>query len=268
MSEERSARMSSVVGEAGTVLGNVNGSGDLEVRGRVQGAIYLDGRVLVTESGVVQGGIEATHITVQGRVQGDLIASDSVMVGAFGRVEGNLSAPRIGIEAGARVRGILRAGDEEEAPSTERREPTRTAAAVERSAERAPPERAPPERAPLERAQEVRPSVDAAHPADKTREKRRPRRPKKPRPPLPTDATQASAVSHAAPAREQSDDANQIRLRPPKKTLGQDSTPAKRSAPPAEAVEAISPPAKKKTRKRGAPTMPTFVKGTKGHKRG
>src|SRR5690606_24722505 len=70
------------------------------------------GRVLVAESGTVQGGIEATDIAIAGEVRGDLTASDGVEVQASGRVEGNIEAPRVGIEAGARVRGMLRTGVE------------------------------------------------------------------------------------------------------------------------------------------------------------
>ena len=103
MTDERSPRMSSVLGETGIVIGNVDGNGDLEIRGRVQGSITLSGRVFVAESGVVLGNVEATNITVAGEVRGDLAASDGVEVHALGRVEGSIEAPRVGIEAGARV---------------------------------------------------------------------------------------------------------------------------------------------------------------------
>jgi hypothetical protein len=55
MNEEQSARMSAVLGATGVVLGNIQGHGDLEIRGRVQGDIVLDGRVLVAASGLVLG---------------------------------------------------------------------------------------------------------------------------------------------------------------------------------------------------------------------
>jgi cytoskeletal protein CcmA (bactofilin family) len=112
MSEERTARMSSVLGETGVVIGNVEGIGDLEIRGRVQGSISLNGRVLIAETGSVLGNVEATHIAVAGEVRGGLNAKDGVEVQAQGRVEGNVEAPRVGIEAGARVRGMLRTGGE------------------------------------------------------------------------------------------------------------------------------------------------------------
>jgi len=111
MTEER-ARMSSVLGATGLVLGNVQGQGDFEVRGRVQGDIVLDGRVLVSGGGLVLGTIEALQITVSGTVRGDLIAEDGVEITGSGQVEGNVTSPRVAIESGAKVRGHLRNGDE------------------------------------------------------------------------------------------------------------------------------------------------------------
>ncbi len=118
MSDERGARMSSVLGSTAIVLGNVSGQGDLEIRGRVQGNVTLDGRVAVATGGLVLGAIEGVHVTVLGTVRGDLIARDGVTIGASGEVEGNIVAPRVAIEAGARVRGNLRTGETNEKPKS------------------------------------------------------------------------------------------------------------------------------------------------------
>ncbi len=109
---ETGTSMSSVLGPTAVVIGNVRGTGDFEVRGKVQGSIEITGRVLVADGGVVLGGIEATVIKVCGEVRGNLLAEDGVSIAASGRVEGDILAPRVGIEAGARVRGTLRTGGE------------------------------------------------------------------------------------------------------------------------------------------------------------
>ncbi len=112
MTGEKTARMSSVLGPSAVVIGNVQGSGDFEVRGRVQGSIALSGRVHIADGGVVLGDIEATHVSVAGEVRGQVLAQDGVLVASSGRVEGDIAAPRVGIEAGARVQGHVRAGGE------------------------------------------------------------------------------------------------------------------------------------------------------------
>lgn len=132
MAEQHTPKMSSVLGETAVIIGNVTGTGDLEIRGRVQGSVSLAGRVLVAESGTVLGGIEATDIAVAGEVRGDLVANDGVEVHASGRVEGNIEAPRVGIEAGARVRGMLRTGVELKSSESDRK-------SLQKSTKKAPP---------------------------------------------------------------------------------------------------------------------------------
>ena len=112
MGGEAHPKMSSVLGPSAVVLGNVRGTGDLEIRGKVQGSIEVEGRIFVAEGGVVLGGIEATTIKIAGDVRGNLIAEDAIFISASGQVEGDVTAPRVGIDAGARVRGTLRTGNE------------------------------------------------------------------------------------------------------------------------------------------------------------
>ncbi len=137
MVDEKTTKMSSVLGETSVVVGNVNGSGDLEIRGRVQGSVTIDGRVLISETGVVLGGVEATHVAVAGEIRGDLTARDGVEVQAQGRVEGNIEAPRVGIEAGARVRGMLRTGGDLPTSGTDEPAPSVAPAVVPKQPKKA-----------------------------------------------------------------------------------------------------------------------------------
>jgi cytoskeletal protein CcmA (bactofilin family) len=189
MSEER-ARMSSVLGATGLVLGNVQGQGDFEVRGRVQGDIVLNGRVLVSAGGMVLGTIEAVHISISGTVRGDLIAEDGVEIAGSGQVDGNVTSPRVAIEAGAKVRGHLRTGEEppparrgtpEPVPQAEpSEEPAFEAAVVDAAAAPSePPPLVVPPRAALPREGAARAPAPTAEPLDakgpgaKRRRKRR-----------------------------------------------------------------------------------------------
>jgi cytoskeletal protein CcmA (bactofilin family) len=108
----------SVIGEATTIRGNLRGSGSLDVRGRVEGDIEVDGDVALGEDAAVSGNISGAQITVAGAVLGDLRGSDAVLLERDARVIGDLVAPRIGIAEGALVRGSVRTEGE---PSAARR---------------------------------------------------------------------------------------------------------------------------------------------------
>jgi cytoskeletal protein CcmA (bactofilin family) len=98
----------SVIGRGTVVRGNVRGSGGLEILGRVEGDVTVEGDVLLGESAAVRGNISATQLTISGAVMGDLRGTEAVLVESGARVVGDLLAPRIGIAEGALVRGNVR----------------------------------------------------------------------------------------------------------------------------------------------------------------
>src|SRR5690606_24350857 len=111
----RVARVS-IIGPTSIVIGDVTGRGDLEIIGRVQGDVVLEGTVTVAPDGVVLGSIRAQGVRVAGRVDGSVVAKESLSLQAGANVSGDLVAARLGIEEGARVRGTVRTegGDLEE----------------------------------------------------------------------------------------------------------------------------------------------------------
>ena len=98
----------SVIGRETVVRGNVRGSGGLEILGRVEGDVSVEGDVLLGESAAVRGNISGTQLTISGAVMGDLRGTEAVLVESGARVVGDLLAPRIGIAEGALVRGNVR----------------------------------------------------------------------------------------------------------------------------------------------------------------
>jgi len=106
----------SIIGQGTVVRGNVRGAGSLEVRGRVEGDIAVDGDVALGEGARVAGSISGAQILVAGQVLGDLRGSEAVLLERGARVVGDLTAPRIGIADGALVRGSVRTEGEPVAP--------------------------------------------------------------------------------------------------------------------------------------------------------
>jgi cytoskeletal protein CcmA (bactofilin family) len=98
----------SVIGRGTVVRGNVRGSGGLEILGRVEGNVTVEGDVLLGDSAAVRGNISGTQLTISGAVMGDLRGTEAVLVESGARVVGDLLAPRIGIAEGALVRGNVR----------------------------------------------------------------------------------------------------------------------------------------------------------------
>ncbi len=112
----------SVIGRETVVRGNVRGSGGLEILGRVEGDVSIEGDVLLGDGAAVRGNISGAQLTIGGAVMGDLRGTESVLVEAGARVVGDLLAPRIGIAEGALVRGNVRTeGEPALAPAAAKR---------------------------------------------------------------------------------------------------------------------------------------------------
>jgi cytoskeletal protein CcmA (bactofilin family) len=102
----------SVIGRGTVVRGNVRGSGSLEIFGRVEGDVSVNGELVLGEDSAVKGNVSGSHITVSGAVQGDVRGSEAVLLERGARVVGDLMAPRIGVATGALVKGMVRTDGE------------------------------------------------------------------------------------------------------------------------------------------------------------
>lgn len=113
--------------------GNISGGGDVQIDGALKGDVHL-ARVLIGESGSVNGAITADMIEVRGKVNGSITAK-SVRLLATARVEGDITQEQLAIEPGAWFQGR----------SIQAKRELPTAAALA-EAEAAKPERYQPEK--------------------------------------------------------------------------------------------------------------------------
>jgi cytoskeletal protein CcmA (bactofilin family) len=104
-----------VIGVETRVSGEIRGSEDLLVRGRVDGKIQLSHALTVEKGAIVQADVDVKSLLVAGTLVGNIVASESVRLQATARVVGDLASPRVTMEAGAAYRGRVDMGDIEAA---------------------------------------------------------------------------------------------------------------------------------------------------------
>jgi cytoskeletal protein CcmA (bactofilin family) len=95
------------IGKQITIRGNVTGSEDLVVEGRIEGSITLAKHLTIAPGGTVEAEIDVEDLTVNGAVRGEIRAARRVLVANDARVAGNIRAPRVVIENGARFKGRI-----------------------------------------------------------------------------------------------------------------------------------------------------------------
>ena len=89
------------------VDGTVRGTGTLRISGTVDGAIELDGDVVVMQGGQTRGAISGSNIEIEGSVEGDVSAQRALEIGANGVVHGDATAATLTIHPDASVKGRI-----------------------------------------------------------------------------------------------------------------------------------------------------------------
>jgi cytoskeletal protein CcmA (bactofilin family) len=96
------------IGSSLFIKGEVSGSEDLTVEGRIEGRIDLkDHNLTIASSGKVNAEIHAKSVTVVGEVMGNILADEKVEIADTGRLTGDIHAPRVSISDGAQFRGSV-----------------------------------------------------------------------------------------------------------------------------------------------------------------
>jgi cytoskeletal protein CcmA (bactofilin family) len=105
-------------GQSIVIKGEISGSEDLVIAGKVEGKIRLDGCVLTLAPGSqVIGDITAGTVIVSGTVEGSLVASKRLEARATAIVDGEVSTPVLIVAEGAQLCAVV------EMPGREHRKP-------------------------------------------------------------------------------------------------------------------------------------------------
>jgi len=107
----------------------------LRIDGRVKGEVRCDKTVIIGEQAKVDASIDADAIIIFGEVKGDVNARRKITLERTARMTGDLATPGIVIEEGAKLKGRIVIGAEEES-SAKQQPASRTAAQAEGSATR------------------------------------------------------------------------------------------------------------------------------------
>ena len=96
--------------------GGITGGGDLQIDGSIKGDVRV-GRLIVGETGAVEGNVSADYVEVRGRIVGG-ISGKQVKLIATAYVDGDITAEQMSIDIGAYFQGrVLQGRREAPAPT-------------------------------------------------------------------------------------------------------------------------------------------------------
>lgn len=83
--------------------GLVTGAGDLQVDGQIKGEVRV-GRLIVGETGSIEGNVSADYVEVRGRIVG-AVTGKQVKLTSTAYVDGDITAEQLSIDIGAYFQG-------------------------------------------------------------------------------------------------------------------------------------------------------------------
>lgn len=97
----------------GTVIkGDITASGDFRLDGTLEGNIQLNGKLVVGDTGIVNGNILCQNANIIGTVNGNLSVKELLSLHSTARVKGDILINKLSIEPGAVFTGKCRMLDE------------------------------------------------------------------------------------------------------------------------------------------------------------
>lgn len=95
--------------------GNISGGGDLQIDGALKGDIRV-GRLIVGETGAIEGNVSADYLEVRGRIVGGVTGKQVKLI-STAYVDGDITAEQLSIDIGAYFQGrVLQSRREAPAP--------------------------------------------------------------------------------------------------------------------------------------------------------
>ncbi len=89
-----------IIGEDVAIVGSVKCTGDIEIKGKLEGDLTCGGRTVIGESAVIKGSLTVEVASILGQIDGNISAKDRIEMKSSARVNGDIKAKRLTVEDG------------------------------------------------------------------------------------------------------------------------------------------------------------------------
>ena len=108
-----------IITDGTRIKGDIIASGDFRLDGILEGNIQLNGKLVIGDSGVVNGNVLCQNANIIGTVNGNLSVKELLSLHTSARVRGDILINKLSIEPGAVFSGKCRMIDEVKAQHEE-----------------------------------------------------------------------------------------------------------------------------------------------------
>lgn len=101
-----------LIGAGTEITGDVNSNGDIRIDGILTGNLKTAGKVVIGETGKINGEIECKNSEVLGEINGKIKVSDLLSLKATSKIFGDILTKKLAIEPGSIFTGNCKMGNE------------------------------------------------------------------------------------------------------------------------------------------------------------
>lgn len=87
------------------IVGDINSNGDIRLDGSLKGGLYVKGKVVIGQTGVVEGTINCKNSDIFGKVDGKIKVSELLALKSTANVKGDILTGKLSIEPGCKFTG-------------------------------------------------------------------------------------------------------------------------------------------------------------------
>ena len=86
----------------GTVFeGDLKSEGDFRIEGTIKGTLITKGKVVIGNTGLLEGSLNCNNADVEGQIKGKLVVSETLSLRASAHVDGDVQTGKLAVEPGA-----------------------------------------------------------------------------------------------------------------------------------------------------------------------
>lgn len=94
-----------LIGNGTTIKGEIKSNGDIRIDGTLVGQVYSKGKIVVGNTGVIEGEIYCQNADFSGNIKAKVEVSELLTLKATSRLTGEIVTNKLAIEPGARFTG-------------------------------------------------------------------------------------------------------------------------------------------------------------------
>lgn len=93
------------LGPGTTIIGEINSDSDIRIEGTVKGNVMSKGKIVLGESGLIDGDIRSENAYLEGRINGRVEVSDLLILSKTAFINGDIVIKKLVVEEGAKFNG-------------------------------------------------------------------------------------------------------------------------------------------------------------------